>query len=55
MKIGKINMEDILLAERTARREISLIDSTGFVAVNKPHKNKKAYNRKSKHKPSYIE
>lgn len=31
-------------------REIELENSNGFKSVTKPHKNKKKYTRKSKHK-----
>ena len=42
--------KDVLKANRRGSREAELEDSTGFKQGSKPHKNKKKYTRKSKHK-----
>lgn len=46
-KIFKITKDDFIKANKIASREIELENSTGWVCVNKIHKNKKVYNRKN--------
>ena len=43
-------LKDYLKANRRGSRQAELEDSTGFKQVTKPHKSKKTYTRKSKHK-----
>jgi len=47
---SKITLEDYINANRRGSREAELENSTGFTAVHKTHKSKKAYARKKKHK-----
>ena len=44
------NLKDYIKANRRGSREAELENSTGFVAVSKPHRSKKIYTRKLKHK-----
>lgn len=44
LKIGGI--DDYIKANRKASREIELETHVGWVAVDRPHKNKKLYDRK---------
>lgn len=46
----KITLDDYIKANRKASREIELEINIGFKAKDKPHKNKKRYNRKSQPK-----
>jgi len=41
---------DFVRASRRGSREAELENSCGFKSVHKAHKNKKAYNRKEKHR-----
>lgn len=47
---GKITNEDYFKGIRMGNREAELEDSTGFKAVHRTHRSKKAYTRKDKHK-----
>ena len=53
MKIGTITQEQIIKADRKARREADLINTNGWVATHKVHKSKNNYTRKNKHKNRY--
>ena len=53
--IGKFTKEDSIKLNRKISREISLENSTGWVSTHKVHKSDKTYNRKPKHKVSYID
>lgn len=44
LKIG--GLEDYIKANRKASREIELEQHVGWVAVDRPHRNKKLYDRK---------
>jgi hypothetical protein len=48
------NSIDRIKANRRGNREAELENSNGWCAIDKPHKNKKKYTRKSKHKKSYL-
>lgn len=54
ISIGKFTKEDAIKANRSAGREIDLVNSTGWVAVRKAHKSIKDYTRKPKHKASFM-
>jgi len=41
---------DYIKANRKGSRDAELEDATGFTSMHKVHRNKKAYNRKDKHK-----
>lgn len=45
-----IKNKDKIKAERKGNRDAELELSNGFVSVDKAHKNKKKYTRKTKHK-----
>jgi hypothetical protein len=45
--IGKIPQKDVIKAMKRGSREAELELSVGWVAKDKPHKNKKKYNRKT--------
>ncbi len=57
-KKNRITQDDYIRAVKKANREIELENSTGFKAVTRIHKSKKAYNRKEGKKidfdPSFI-
>ena len=53
MKTLKITQEDFLKMDRKARRESELSFGSN-ITLNKIHKSKKAYSRKSKYK-NYLE
>ena len=43
---GHVTMTDYVKAMKRANRELELQNSTGFKAVTRIHKSKKAYNRR---------
>ncbi|WP_243347779.1 hypothetical protein [Parabacteroides sp. FAFU027] len=43
---GRVTMADYVKAMKRANREMELQNSTGFKAVTRIHKSKKAYNRR---------
>jgi len=45
--IGTIKQEDFLKAIRKGSRDAAFEVRDGWVAVNRPHKNKRKYNRKA--------
>ena len=50
-RVHKEDLKDMVIrVNRKLNRDESLIDSTGWVSVNKRHKSKKDYTRKDKHK-----
>lgn len=46
----KIKEEHIRKANRKGMRDAELDGATGWKSIEKPHKNKKKYTRKKKHK-----
>lgn len=46
----KITKQDILKMNKKVSREIELETHIGFISYDRPHKNKKKYNRKSQPK-----
>jgi len=50
----KVSKEDIRKAERKGNRDAHLENKSGWVSSFIPHKNKKKYNRKNKHKNNEI-
>lgn len=46
----RITLKDYIKASKIANREIELMNSTGWYSQNRIFANKKAYNRKLKHK-----
>jgi hypothetical protein len=48
--IGKIPKKDVIKAIKRGSREAELEVSVGWVAKDKPHRNKKKYDRNSKKK-----
>jgi hypothetical protein len=53
INLGKFTKENVMKANRMAGRELDLVNSTGWIAVCKPHKSLKDYTRNPKHKKSY--
>lgn len=51
----KVTATDYIKAIRKGNREAQLEESAGWKAVEKPHENKKAYNRKRDKKVPDIE
>jgi hypothetical protein len=51
---GKITISDYIKAVKKADRDIQLEMQVGWVASNRIHKNKKAYDRKN-NKKNYLE
>jgi hypothetical protein len=45
--IGKITQKDVIKAMKRGSREADFEVSAGWVAKDRPHKNKRKYNRKS--------
>lgn len=50
----KEKIEILVKASGKGVREISIENGSGFSRIHKIHKSKKKYNRKSKHKKSYV-
>jgi hypothetical protein len=50
---GRITVKDYIKAVKKADRAIGLENSSGFKAVTKVHKSKKAYNRKEGKKSDF--
>lgn len=50
----KITLNDYIKANRIGSRAAELDVNRGFKSSHKAHKNKKAYNRKPKHKTAYA-
>jgi predicted transcriptional regulator len=48
--IGKISQKDVIKAMKRGSREAELELSTGWVAKDRPHKNKRKYDRNSQKK-----
>ena len=49
-----IGLKETIKGTKIANREVSLENSTGFVAIHKSHKSIKDYTRTTKHKKNLL-